>query len=66
MADGDLLYIEGETDQAQLYPFDGSDNIVLEPGSGRGEFCLVGGNERLESGPCTGDDSQVFEIVRVL
>lgn len=58
--------LDGETDQAQLYPFDGSDNIILAPGSGNDETCLIEGDERLVSGSCANDDSQAFEIVEVL
>lgn len=54
---------EGETDSAQLYPFDGTDSIVLEPVNGNGQFCLEAGNERLDSAACTGDQSQAFELV---
>lgn len=66
---------EGETDNAQLYPFteddipanpSGAIDIVLEPLSGNGDFCLVAGDDRLESVSCDGGDSQTFEIVKVL
>ncbi|KAL2206228.1 hypothetical protein CC79DRAFT_1322706 [Sarocladium strictum] len=66
---------EGETDNAQLYPFTEDDiptnpseaiKIVLEPLSGNGDFCLVAGDDRLESVSCDGGDSQSFEIVKVL
>ncbi|KAK0388377.1 hypothetical protein NLU13_4622 [Sarocladium strictum] len=66
---------EGETDNAQLYPFKEDDipetpvdtlNIVLEPLSGNDKFCLVAGKDRLESTSCNGAASQVFEIVEVL
>ncbi|KAH8178748.1 Ricin B lectin [Sarocladium implicatum] len=66
---------EGETDNAQLYPFSEDDlpdtaggvaNIVLEPLSGNKQFCLVAGQDRIESTACDGGDSQTFEIVEVL
>jgi hypothetical protein len=41
-------------------------NIVLEPLSGNGDFCLVAGKDRIESTSCDGGESQVFEIVEVL
>ncbi|CAM1510186.1 Fc.00g005210.m01.CDS01 [Cosmosporella sp. VM-42] len=57
---------DGQTDQAQLYPFDGTNNIVLAPASGSNETCLIAGDERVDSAPCTNDAGQVFEIVEVL
>jgi hypothetical protein len=66
---------EGETDRAQLYPFSVDDipetslettKIVLEPLSGDGQSCLVAGRNRLQSGRCSNEDAQVFELVKVL
>ncbi|KAH7308112.1 hypothetical protein B0I35DRAFT_483393 [Stachybotrys elegans] len=57
----------GETDFAQLFPFDAeSDNMILEPQNGNGDICLVAGDERVDSAPCTGDNDQVWELVAVL
>jgi hypothetical protein len=58
--------IGGETDSAQLFPFDGTNDIVLKPASGNGKLCLVGGKVRLESDECDGSNDQAFEIVEVL
>lgn len=58
--------LEGETDNAQLYPFDGSNKMILEPASGNGDVCLVAGTERLVAGDCTGKRKQRFELVGVL
>ena len=58
--------IGGETDPAQLFPFDGTNDMVLKPASGNGRFCLVGEKDRLVSKECDGSKDQAFEIVEVL
>lgn len=60
------MRLDGATDSAQLYPFDGSNNIVLQPASGNDKICLVAGKERLESEACSNDKNQTFELVEVL
>ncbi|TQV91801.1 ricin-type beta-trefoil lectin domain-containing protein [Cordyceps javanica] len=57
---------EGQTAASQLFPFDGSNNIVLQPGSDGGNFCLVAGKDRLGSASCDNQKDQVFELVEVL
>jgi hypothetical protein len=59
---------DGETDNAQLYPFDGSDDLMLQPASGKGRVCLVAGPERLVSRRCRQNKKkkQAFELVDVL
>jgi hypothetical protein len=56
----------GETDFAQLFPYDGSDSIVLEPQSSRGASCLIAGDERLDAANCNKGDDQKWDIVGVL
>ncbi|KAI9158915.1 hypothetical protein HJFPF1_06917 [Paramyrothecium foliicola] len=56
----------GETDSAQLFPFDGSSSIVLEPQSGRGNSCLVAGSERVDAAQCSKGPEQTYEVVEVL
>ncbi|KAJ3478788.1 hypothetical protein NLG97_g8483 [Lecanicillium saksenae] len=57
---------EGQTTASQLFPFDGKDNIVLQPSSDNGKFCLTAGKDRLESADCDNQKDQVFELVEVL
>lgn len=61
-----ITSVDGKTDAAQLYPFDGTDNIVLSPASGNDATCLVPGVERLDSGACTKSNDQIFQLVEVL
>ncbi|OAR00907.1 hypothetical protein LLEC1_07300 [Akanthomyces lecanii] len=57
---------EGETTTSQLFPFDGTNDIVLQPSSDDGKFCLVAGKDRLDSASCDKQKDQVFELVEVL
>lgn len=53
----------GETNSGQLVPFTGGTQLTLAPESERNVTCIVSGNDRLDSAPCTNDDSQVFKIL---
>ncbi|KAK0670679.1 hypothetical protein QBC41DRAFT_69238 [Cercophora samala] len=53
---------EGETDGAQLFPFLGQTSFALAPQNERNQTCVVPGNERLETGPCATDGSELFSI----
>ncbi|KAK5627568.1 hypothetical protein RRF57_003283 [Xylaria bambusicola] len=57
-ADGD-----GETNSGQLIPFTGGTQFALAPVSERNATCIVPGNDRLDSAPCTDDDSQLFKVL---
>ncbi|KAJ6782011.1 hypothetical protein PWT90_05866 [Aphanocladium album] len=57
---------EGQTTASQLFPFDGTNNIVLQPGSDNGKFCLAARKDRLDSADCDNQKDQVFELVEVL
>ncbi|OAA78875.1 Ricin B lectin [Akanthomyces lecanii RCEF 1005] len=57
---------EGQTATSQLFPFDGTNNIVLQPSSDDGKFCLVAGKDRLDSTSCDKQKDQIFELVEVL
>lgn len=57
---------EGQTTGSQLFPFDGTDNIVLQPDTDNDKFCLVAGKNRLESTNCDNQKDQSFELVEVL
>ncbi|KAI0378647.1 hypothetical protein F5Y04DRAFT_261267 [Hypomontagnella monticulosa] len=54
---------EGETNNGQLVPFTGGTSLVLAPESERNATCIVPGNGRLDSAPCSNDNSQVFAII---
>ncbi|KAI1114606.1 hypothetical protein F5Y14DRAFT_441124 [Nemania sp. NC0429] len=53
---------EGETNSGQLVPFTGGTQLILAPESERNATCLVPGNNRLDSAPCAGGNSQAFTI----
>ncbi|KAK4177279.1 hypothetical protein QBC36DRAFT_185428 [Triangularia setosa] len=53
---------EGETDGAQLFPFLGQTSFALAPQNERNQTCVVPGNDRLETGPCATDGSELFSI----
>ncbi|XDG00398.1 hypothetical protein ABKA04_000013 [Annulohypoxylon sp. FPYF3050] len=52
----------GDTNNGQLIPFTGGNSTVFAPASERNATCLVAGDGRLDSAPCTNDGSQVFTI----
>ncbi|KAH9899038.1 hypothetical protein F4778DRAFT_182357 [Xylariomycetidae sp. FL2044] len=54
---------EGETNTGQLTPFTGGTSLVLAPESERNATCIVPGDGRLDSAPCTNDVSQAFTIL---
>jgi hypothetical protein len=56
-ADGD-----GGTDGNQLFPFIGQTSFAFAPVKENGGICILPGNDRLESGPCPDDGSQLFSI----
>ncbi|KAI8626090.1 hypothetical protein F5Y19DRAFT_232389 [Xylariaceae sp. FL1651] len=53
----------GDTNNGQLVPFTGGNQLVLAPESERNVTCLVPGNGRLDSTACSNDNSQVFTIL---
>ncbi|KAH8164357.1 hypothetical protein CIB48_g3910 [Xylaria polymorpha] len=53
----------GETNNGQLVPFTSGTQLTLAPESERNATCIVAGNDRLDSAPCAGDNSQVFKIL---
>ncbi|GAB1320855.1 Ricin B lectin domain-containing protein [Madurella fahalii] len=56
-ADGD-----GGTDGNQLFPFIGQTSFAFAPQNERNRICILPGDDRLESGPCPDDGSQLFSI----
>jgi hypothetical protein len=54
--------VDGETDGNQLFPFIGQTSFALAPGNENNRTCILPGNDRLESGPCPDDGSQLFSI----
>ncbi|KAI1393119.1 uncharacterized protein F4822DRAFT_439327 [Hypoxylon trugodes] len=53
---------EGDTNNGQLVPFTGGTSLVFAPESERNATCIIAGDGRLDSAPCTNDGSQVFTI----
>ncbi|KAK3340039.1 hypothetical protein B0H65DRAFT_246918 [Neurospora tetraspora] len=53
---------EGETSTGQQFPFNGATSFALAPLSEKGSTCLIAGNERVDSGACPDDGSQLFSI----
>ncbi|KAI1073564.1 hypothetical protein F5B20DRAFT_574696 [Whalleya microplaca] len=54
---------EGQTNNGQLVPFNGGPNLVLAPESEHNTTCIVPGDGRLDSAPCSGNSSQIFTIL---
>ncbi|KXX74655.1 hypothetical protein MMYC01_208148 [Madurella mycetomatis] len=52
----------GGTDGNQLFPFIGQTSFAFAPSNGRNKVCILPGDDRLESGPCPNDGSQLFSI----
>ncbi|KAL0473953.1 hypothetical protein QR685DRAFT_569954 [Neurospora intermedia] len=52
----------GETSTGQQFPFNGATSFALAPVSEKGSVCLIAGDERLDSGACPDDGSQLFSI----
>ncbi|KAK1779320.1 hypothetical protein QBC45DRAFT_139719 [Copromyces sp. CBS 386.78] len=53
---------EGETSTGQQFPFSGATSFSLAPVSEKGSICLLAGDERVDSGACPDDGSQLFSI----
>ncbi|KAI0512733.1 hypothetical protein F5B22DRAFT_648322 [Xylaria bambusicola] len=53
----------GETNNGQLVPFTGGTQFALAPVSERNATCIIPGSDRLDSTPCTDDDSQLFKVI---
>ncbi|KAI1277585.1 hypothetical protein F5Y07DRAFT_79893 [Xylaria sp. FL0933] len=53
----------GDTNSGQLVPFAGGTQLTLAPESEGNVTCIVPGDDRLDSAPCTNNDSQVFKIL---
>ncbi|KAI1348320.1 hypothetical protein F5Y01DRAFT_216459 [Xylaria sp. FL0043] len=53
----------GDTNSGQLVPFTGGTQLILAPESEGNVTCIVPGDDRLDSAPCTNNDSQVFKIL---
>ncbi|KAK7752549.1 hypothetical protein SLS62_005517 [Diatrype stigma] len=53
----------GETNNGQLFPYISGTALTLAPSNEGNATCVFPGEERLTSGPCTEEDSQVFTIL---
>ncbi|KAI1359715.1 hypothetical protein F5Y08DRAFT_318878 [Xylaria arbuscula] len=53
----------GDTNTGQLIPYTGGTQLVLAPVSERNVTCIVPASDRLDSAPCTDDNSQLFKIL---
>ncbi|KAK4138141.1 hypothetical protein BT67DRAFT_1056 [Trichocladium antarcticum] len=53
---------EGETDGSQLFPFIGQTSFALAPRNENNKTCILPGNDKLDSGPCPTDGSQLFSV----
>ncbi|EGZ72352.1 hypothetical protein NEUTE2DRAFT_90561 [Neurospora tetrasperma FGSC 2509] len=52
----------GETSTGQQFPFNGATSFALAPVNEKGSICLIAGDERVDSGACPDDGSQLFSI----
>ncbi|KAK3400951.1 hypothetical protein B0T20DRAFT_157583 [Sordaria brevicollis] len=53
---------EGETSTGQQFPFNGATSFALAPLSEKGSVCLLAGDDRVDSGACPDNGSQLFSI----
>lgn len=55
---------EGETNNGQLFPFNGGTSLTFAPESEGNATCIVPGNGRLTSAPCAvNDGAQLFTVL---
>lgn len=52
----------GSTNSGQLFPFTGERHFKLAPVSEGNVTCIVPGQERLDSGPCTEGEEALFSV----